>query len=123
MILAENRYILGGYGEIYEKTDSAVITEKPYAIKVLKTDSVYIAAKKILAYQKLDSKTGQKKSYMRAFKQARMFKTNAQGRSDSLAYNETDGVMHFVGKPIFGLVKDKLPEIPSEHTLHQICNV
>lgn len=38
---------------------------------------------------------------MRAFKQARMFKTNAQGRSDSLAYNETDGVMHFVGKPIF----------------------
>ncbi|AQX09253.1 OstA-like protein [Elizabethkingia ursingii] len=98
---AENRYILGGYGEIYEKTDSAVITEKPYAIKVLKTDSVYIAAKKILAYQKLDSKTGQKKSYMRAFKQARMFKTNAQGRSDSLAYNETDGVMHFVGKPVF----------------------
>ncbi|KAF5279710.1 hypothetical protein FQR65_LT15299 [Abscondita terminalis] len=38
---------------------------------------------------------------MEAFKQARMFKTNAQGRSDSLAYNETDGVMHFVGKPIF----------------------
>ena len=98
---AENRYILGGYGEIYEKVDSAMMTEKPYAIKVLKTDSVYIAAKKILAYQKLDKATNVKKSYLRAYKQARVFKTNAQGRSDSLAYNETDGIMHFVGKPVF----------------------
>ena len=76
---AENRYILGGYGEIYEKTDSAVITEKPYAIKVLKTDSVYIAAKKILAYQKLDSKTGQKKSYMRALNRQECLKPMRRG--------------------------------------------
>ncbi|NAW50528.1 LPS export ABC transporter periplasmic protein LptC [Elizabethkingia argentiflava] len=97
---AENRFIYGGYGEIFEKKDSAVITDKPYAIKILKSDSIYIAAKKIIAYQKLDT-TGGKKSFLRAFKQARMFKNNAQGRSDSLAYNETDGVMNFVGKPIF----------------------
>lgn len=97
----EKRLILGGYGEIYEKQDSAVMTEKPYAIKILTKDSAYIAAQKIIAYQKLDAKTGNKKSFLRAFKQARVFKTNIQGRSDSLAYNETDGVMHFVGKPIF----------------------
>jgi len=97
----EQRQILGGYGEIYEKADSVIVTQKPYMIKALKTDSIYLAAKKIIAYQKLDSSSHKKKSFIRAFPQARMFKTNAQGRSDSLAYNETDGVMHFVGKPIF----------------------
>jgi len=98
---AEQRQILGGYGEIYEKADSAIVTQKPYMVKALKTDSVYLAAKKIIAYQKLDAFTHKKKSFIRAFSQARMFKIDAQGRSDSLAYNETDGIMHFIGKPIF----------------------
>ena len=31
----ENRYMKGGYAEIYEKKDSAMITEKPYAVKIL----------------------------------------------------------------------------------------
>jgi len=98
----ENRLLLGGYGEIYEKQDSAIVTEKPYAIKIMEKDSLYIAAKKIIAYQKLnDSSDVEKKSFLRAFPQARMFKTNAQGRADSIAYNETDGVMHFIGEPIF----------------------
>jgi len=98
---AEQRQILGGYGEIYEKADSAIVTQKPYMIKALKTDSVYLAAKKIIAYQKLDTSSHKKKSFIRAFPQARIFKINAQVRSDSLAYNETDGIMHFIGKPIF----------------------
>jgi len=98
---SEQRQILGGYGEIYEKADSAIVTQKPYMIKVLKTDSVYLAAKVIIAYQKMDSSELKKKSFIRAFPQARMFKTDAQGRSDSISYNETDGIMHFVGKPIF----------------------
>lgn len=97
----EKRLILGGYGEIYEKQDSAVITQKPYAIKIFEKDSLYIGAEKIIAYQKMDSVSGKKKSFLRAFHQARMYKTNAQGRADSIAYNETDGVMHFLGKPIF----------------------
>ncbi|QCX53584.1 OstA-like protein [Elizabethkingia sp. JS20170427COW] len=98
---AENRLLLGGYGEIYEKKDSAMVTQKPYAIKIFKNDSAYIAAQTIIAYQKPDSTGKVKKSYLKAYKQARMFKTNGQGRADSLSYNETDGIMHFVGKPIF----------------------
>lgn len=97
----ENRVLYGGYGEIYEKQDSAIMTDKAYAIKILKKDSVYIAAKKIIAYQHMDSMSMKKKSFLRAFTQARMYKSNAQGRADSIAYNETDGVMHLIRKPIF----------------------
>jgi len=95
----EKRYLKGGYGEIYQKQDSAMVTKGPYAVKILEKDSIYFAAEKILSYQKLDS-ANIKKSYLRAFKKARIYKSNAQGRADSIAFNETDGVMHMYTDPI-----------------------
>jgi len=97
----ENRYIKGGYGEIYEKKDSAMITDKPYAVKILEKDSIYFSAEKILAYQHPDTvNINKKKSFLRAYKKARMFKSNAQARADSLSFNETDGVMHLNVNPV-----------------------
>lgn len=94
----ENRYIKGGYGEIFEKKDSAMITERPYAVKILEKDSMYFSAQRILAYQKAGS-TMIKKSFLRAYRKARMYKTNIQVRADSLSFNETDGIMHLHGSP------------------------
>lgn len=95
----ERRFIKGGYGEIYQLKDSAMITEKPYAVKALDQDSVYFSAEKILAFQRAD-RSGVKKSYLRAYRKARLFKSNAQARADSLSFNETDGIMHFDRQPI-----------------------
>lgn len=97
----EKRYIKGGYGEIFEKKDSAMITKNPYAVKAMEKDSVYFAAEKIISYQRpdtLDIKV--KKSFIRAYKKARVYKSNAQGRADSIAFNETDGIMHMYTNPI-----------------------
>lgn len=97
----EKRYMKGGYGEIYEKKDSAMMTEKPYAVKILEKDSMYFSADRILAYQKLDTVNPlKKKSFLRAYKKARMYKSNIQVRTDSLSFNETDGIMHLDGKTI-----------------------
>ena len=97
----ERRYMKGGYGEIYEKKDSAMMTEKPYAVKILEKDSMYFSAQRILAYQKIDGKDAlKKKSFLRAYRKSRMFKSNIQVRADSLSFNETDGIMHLFGKPI-----------------------
>ncbi|WP_297984092.1 OstA-like protein [uncultured Chryseobacterium sp.] len=95
----EKRYIRGGYGEIFEKQDSAMITEKPYAVKILEKDSAFFGAEKILAYQEADG-TLKKRSFLRAYNKARFYKSNAQARADSLAFDETDGVLHLYGKPI-----------------------
>ncbi|MBW7676035.1 OstA-like protein [Chryseobacterium chendengshani] len=95
----EKRYLKGGYGEIFEKKDSAMMTKGPYAVKILEKDSIYFASEKILSYQKLDS-LKIKKSYLRAFKKARIYKSDAQGRADSIAFNETDGIMHMYTNPI-----------------------
>ncbi len=97
----ERRYIKGGYGEIFEKKDSSMMTKNPYAVKLLEKDTAYFAADKIISYQKpdpLDIKI--KKSFLRAYKKARFYKSNAQARADSIAFDETDGVMHMFTKPI-----------------------
>ncbi len=97
----EKRYMKGGYAEIYEKKDSAMMTDKPYAVKILEKDSMYFSAQRILAYQKIDSINPlKKKSFLRAYQKARMYKSNIQLRTDSLSFNETDGIMHLHGKPI-----------------------
>lgn len=97
----ENRYIKGGYAEIFEKKDSAMITEKPYAVKILEKDSIYFSAEKIFAFQKADTAdVKKKKSFLRAFYKARMYKSNAQAKADSISFNETDGIMHLFHKPI-----------------------
>lgn len=95
----ERRFIRGGYGEIYERKDSAMITEKPYAVKILEKDSMYISAEKFLTFQRADS-TARKKSFLRAFRKVRFYKSNAQARADSLSFNETDGVLHFDYSPV-----------------------
>lgn len=97
----EKRFIKGGYGEIYEKKDSAMITDRPYAVKILSKDSVYMSADKFLTFQRPDSAiTTKKKSFLRAFRKVRIFRPNMQGRADSLSWNETDGEMHLMRKPI-----------------------
>lgn len=96
----EKRYIVGGYGEIYEKIDSAMITKNPYAVKIFKNDTAFIAAEKFLSYQKADS-AKKKKSFLRGFKKVRMYMAKAQGRADSLSFNETDGILHLNVKPLF----------------------
>ncbi|WP_333852415.1 OstA-like protein [Epilithonimonas sp.] len=97
----QKRFIKGGYGEIYEKKDSAMVTDKPYAVKILSKDSVYFSAEKFITFQRPDSANAlKKKSYLRAYRKVRIFKTNMQGRGDSLSFNETDGEMHLMRKPI-----------------------
>ncbi|PKF74240.1 OstA-like protein [Chryseobacterium sp. PMSZPI] len=97
----ERRYIKGGYGEIFEKKDSSMMTKNPYAVKIMDKDTAYFAAEKIISYQRPDSLDIKvKKSYLRAYKKARVYKSNAQGRADSITFNETDGIMHMYTKPI-----------------------
>ncbi|MCT2407737.1 organic solvent tolerance protein OstA [Chryseobacterium antibioticum] len=97
----ERRYLKGGYGEIFQKKDSAMMTKSPYAVKIMEKDSIYFAAEKILSYQRPDlADITIKKSFLRAYKKGRIYKSNAQGRADSIAFNETDGIMHMYTKPI-----------------------
>ncbi|MDR3273612.1 MAG: organic solvent tolerance protein OstA [Flavobacteriaceae bacterium] len=92
----ENRYLIGGYGEVFRFQDSAMVTKRPYMVKVLQKDSIYMYSDTLLAVQDKD-----KKSIIRGFYNGRLFKSNMSGKSDSLIYRETIGQIDFYKNPIF----------------------
>jgi lipopolysaccharide export system protein LptA len=93
----ENRWIRGEYGEVYRNVDSAFVTGRAYAVKAFAEDSLYFHADTIMAVQRADADSTK---LIKAFFHAKFYKSNAQGKSDSIAYNETKGLMKFFRDPI-----------------------
>lgn len=91
----ERRFIRGEYGEVHRNVDSAFVTQNAYAVKAFELDSLYFHADTIMAVQRADSTR-----VLKAYFNARYYKTNMQGKSDSIFYNETIGLMKFFRDPI-----------------------
>lgn len=91
----EKRFIRGEYAEAFRELDSAYVTKNAYAVKAFKYDSLYFHADTIMAVRQKDSTR-----IIRGYFNARFFKSNAQGKADSIAYNETLGIMKFFRDPI-----------------------
>jgi lipopolysaccharide export system protein LptA len=92
----EKRFLMGEYAEVFQFKDSAMITGRPYMVKIFTKDSLYIYSDTLIAIQGKD-----KKSTIRGFHNGRLFKSNISGKSDSLVYQETIGRIDFYKKPIF----------------------
>lgn len=93
----ENRFIKGEYGEAYRDMDSAFVTINAYGVKAFADDSLYFHADTIMVVRRHDADSTR---LVKAFFNARYFKSNAQGKSDSISYNETKGIMKFFRDPI-----------------------
>lgn len=94
----EQRFIRGEYAEAHRDMDSAFVTGNAYAVKAFTEDSLYFHADTIMAVQRKDSTR-----VLKAYYNARFFKSNAQGKSDSVFYNETIGLLKSFRDPIMWL--------------------
>ena len=90
----EKRYIKGEIGKFYKELDSAFVTKNALAVRAFEKDSLYLHADTLMA-TKRDSA-----SYMRAFRNARFFKSNIQGKADSIVFSEGEGTLKFFKEPI-----------------------
>ncbi|MGV0924231.1 OstA-like protein [Empedobacter tilapiae] len=93
----EKRFLKGDYGEAFKYLDSAFVTKNAYAVKAFDKDSLYISADTLLAVKRHDVDST---SLVKAFHKARFYKSNANGKADSLVYNQTKGLMQFYKDPI-----------------------
>ena len=75
----EERFIKGDYGEVHRDLDSAFVTGNAYVVKAFSTDSLYFAADTIMAVQRADSTR-----IIKAYYNARFYKSENQGKSDSI---------------------------------------
>lgn len=85
----------GNYGEIYRLQDSLILTKRALvASESEDQDTLYTSAQKIII-------TGQQgERIIRAFRDARFFKTDMSGKADSIHSSEITGITQLIGRPI-----------------------
>src|SRR5207249_1342602 len=77
-------------------TNRSLVTGKTMLTKVFDTDSMYLHADTLYAIN--DSVTKQKTYF--AYKHVRIFKTDLQGKCDSLVYASKDSTINFYTNPV-----------------------
>lgn len=86
--------VKGHYGEVYRNQDSMFVTKRAVAINLVENDSVYIHGKRLLVTGKPTNRI------IRAFDNARFYKTDLSGKCDSIHSSEGTGLTKLIGKPI-----------------------
>ena len=86
--------VKGHYGEVYKLKDSLMMTGRAVAINLVENDSVYIHGKKLMV-------TGKKgNQIIRAFNNARFFKSNMSGKCDSIHSSTKKALTELIGRPV-----------------------
>ncbi|KAB1159962.1 hypothetical protein F7018_06520 [Tenacibaculum aiptasiae] len=98
----QNMVAKGNYAELYEKKDSLFIIDKPVAITVVDKDSMYIAGDKILLTGKPE------KRIARIFNNVKIFKSDLQGKCDSIHTSQTTGLTRMFVNPILWSGKNQI---------------
>lgn len=90
----ENMIVHGEIAEYFETEEKVIISKKPLLELLFEKDTLFMHAKQFVAQQKI----GEKK--ILAFHKVKFFKTDLQGKCDSLSYNFTDSIVEMFNKPI-----------------------
>lgn len=86
--------IKGGYAEFYKNKDSVFVIKKAMAISIAEADSLYIHGDTLLITGKPDEKI------IRAYHRVKFFKSDLQGKCDSLRTNQKTGVTKMFKHPV-----------------------
>ena len=88
-----NSVVKGHYAEVFKEKDSLFITKRALAITVQEKDSVYIHADKIMVTGKTDNRI------IKAYYNAKIFKRDLSGKSDSIHSDQNTGVTKLLNLP------------------------
>jgi len=105
--------IKGGYAELFKLKDSMFITNEAVAIsEVAKNDSIYIHGDTLLITGKIEDRL------VKAFRGVKIFKTDLQGKCDSLVSNEKTGITKLFLSPVLWAEGNQI----TGDTIHLLSN-
>ncbi|WP_299891535.1 OstA-like protein [uncultured Lacinutrix sp.] len=85
-----NSIIKGHYAEVYKSKDSAFVTKRALAVSLQEKDSIYIHADTLMI-------TGKEKNRItRAFRNAKLYKSDVSGKADSIHVNHQTGLTQLI---------------------------
>lgn len=109
---ANNTVIRGHYAEVFRDKDSVFITKRALAVTLQEQDSVYIHSDTLMVTGKPDDRV------IRGFYNVRLFKSNMNGKSDSIHVHEKSGLTQMLGNPVIWSGNNQL----TGDTIHLISN-
>jgi lipopolysaccharide assembly outer membrane protein LptD (OstA) len=98
----QNFIAKGNYAELFEKKDSLFIIKKAVAISVIEKDSMYVHGDTLLVTGK------QKARIIRTYHDVKIFKSDLQGKCDSLHTDEATGITKMYYSPVLWSEKNQI---------------
>lgn len=86
--------IKGNYAEVFKLLDSAMITRKSFAIKIIDKDSLFIKADSLFAIGPANARK------IKGRYNVKIFKSNMSGRSDKILIDEKSGITKLIRNKI-----------------------
>jgi lipopolysaccharide export system protein LptA len=99
----QNIVITGGLATHNERTNTSVVTKEALFIQIFDKDSLFLHAdtlKTITVDPPKDDTISEKERKVYAYRGVRFFKTDLQGRCDSLSWTSADSTMRLFGDPV-----------------------
>ena len=98
----QNFITKGNYAEIFEEKDSLFIIKKAVAISIIDKDSMFIHGDTLLV-------TGKpKKRIIRTYHNVKIFKSDLQGKCDSIRLNQETGITKLFKNPVIWSDKNQI---------------
>ena len=105
--------VKGQYSEYFEAKDSVYIVGKPYAISVIDKDSMYVHGDTLMVTGKSEERI------VRAYHHVKFYKSDLQGKCDSLYTNEKKGITKMYRRPVLWNDKNQI----TGDTIHFLTNL
>ncbi len=99
----ENIVVRGQFAETFREIEQYLVTDRMVFIQILDGDSLFMHADTLLATQIEDEKR-----LIRVFYNVRFFKSDMQGKCDSLTYNTADSIMSMFFLPVIWSEKNQI---------------
>ncbi len=109
----QNFITKGNYAEIFELKDSLFIVKKAVAISIIDKDSMFVHGDTILITGKPD------KRIVRTFHNVKIFKSDLQGKCDSIHTDQSNGLTRMFKNPVIWSDQNQI----TGDTIHLISNV
>ena len=99
---AENFVAKSNYAEFFQKLDSIYMTKRAVAISIVEKDSTFIHGDTLLVTGKKDNRI------IKSFYNVKIFKSDLQGKCDSLYTSQASGITKMYVKPILWSDKSQI---------------
>src|SRR5688572_11603200 len=93
----DNVVILGQHAKYWQNTGKAIVSGSPVMQSIMETDTLFMAADTLVSVEAKDTTQA---SMIYAYHDVKIFKTDLQGKCDSLTYNQKDSIIYLWRRPI-----------------------